>query len=94
LAFIGIRTRGWWLTVGALILLSLPFLAASLEYPRVVLSSNGGLLYSLNDIHILLIPFIGAVFGSLRYGPDYRLAIDRRLNQLRQRVTDFALPVA
>lgn len=67
LALIGIRTRGWWLVAGALALLSLPFLAATLAYPGVVLGARGpesGLLYSLADFPTVLIPVIARAFAS------------------------------
>lgn len=59
LALIGIRSRGWWVTAGVLGLLSLPFLAATVAYPSVVLNAQGGgLLYSLVDLPMALIPAI------------------------------------
>jgi hypothetical protein len=61
-ALIGVRSRGWWLALGALALLSLPLLPALLEYPRVVLDGRGvvggGILYSLPDLPIVAIPVV------------------------------------
>lgn len=58
-ATFGIRSRAWWLTVVALAALTLPFLPSALEYPRVLLDSRGGgVLYSLWDVPLVLIPVI------------------------------------
>ncbi len=58
-AFIGIRTRGWWLVAGGLAVASLPFLAETLIYPRVVLDAQGGgLLYSGLVIPFMLVPVV------------------------------------
>jgi hypothetical protein len=60
LALIGVRSRGWWLGVAALAILSLPFLADTLAYPGVMLNSRNvnGALYSLEDLPMMLIPLI------------------------------------
>lgn len=60
LALIGVRDRRWWIVVAILALGSLPFLAATLEWPQVALNANGaGLLYSVADLPMALIPVIG-----------------------------------
>jgi hypothetical protein len=65
-ALIGIRSRGWWLALAALALVSLPLLPALLEYPRVVLDGRGGgILYSLPDLPIVAIPVL-AWLGARR----------------------------
>ena len=70
-ALIGIRSRSWWLVAGVLVLLSLPLLAATLEYPRVILDSRGGGIgYSLWDVPLVLVPVI-AWLGRARVArPD------------------------
>jgi hypothetical protein len=67
-ALLGIRRRAWWLQLGLLGLLSLPVLGLTLLYPQVILDSRGGgLLYSLNDVPLLLLPVIaGVAAGRLR----------------------------
>lgn len=60
-ALAGMRTRGWWLTVGALVVLSLPFLAETLRYPSVILNASGPLAtitYSVWDWPLALIPVL------------------------------------
>jgi hypothetical protein len=60
LALIGIGSRGWWIGLGALVLLSLPFLADTLAYPGIVLGARSadGLLYSLSDLPLVLVPVV------------------------------------
>ena len=48
---IGIRSRGWWLVAGGLAVASLPFLADTLIYPRVVLDAQGGGLLLFGPRH-------------------------------------------
>jgi hypothetical protein len=69
-ALIGIRRRAWWLQLAVLGLLSLPVLGLTLLYPRVILDSRGGgLLYSIDDVPLLLLPVIaGVAAGRLRPG--------------------------
>jgi hypothetical protein len=58
-ALIGIRSRGWWMALAVLAVASLPFLALTLEYPRIVLDSRGSsLLYSATSVPILLVPIV------------------------------------
>ena len=69
-AAVGIRRRGWWIAVAALALASLPFLAATLAYPSVILDSRGGgLTYSLPDLPFVLLPLI-AWLGRRRMDPS------------------------
>lgn len=67
-ALIGIRRRAWWLQLGLLGLLSLPVLGLTLQYPQVILDSRGGgLLYSIDDVPLLLLPVLaGLAAGKLR----------------------------
>lgn len=64
---IGIRTRSWWIAAGALGLVSLPFLALWLDYPKVMINSSAGVWYSLGDLPYLLLP-IAAWLVSTRRG--------------------------
>lgn len=59
-ALVGIRSRGWWVGLGILVLLSLPWLYETLIYPKVMLDSRNpdGALYSLVDLPMILIPVI------------------------------------
>lgn len=58
-ALIGIRSRGWWIGMVLLGLASLPFLAQTLDYPRILLDSRGSsLLYSGTSVPILALPIV------------------------------------
>jgi hypothetical protein len=58
-ALIGFPKASWWLSLGVLAILSVPFLAPTLLYPQVILDSRGGgLLYSIRDVPLLLIPIL------------------------------------
>ena len=58
-ALIGIRSRGWWLCALGLAIASLPFLADTLIYPRVILDTQGaGPLYSVLGLPIMLVPVV------------------------------------
>ena len=64
-ALVGIRRRSWWLLLAAMLLATLPFLGLALRYPQVVLDSRGGgLLYSVRDIPLLLLPLVAAAAGG------------------------------
>lgn len=57
LAFLGAIRRSWWGTVALLALITLPVIGPTLDYPRVLADAQGGgLLYSLSDVPMLLIP--------------------------------------
>jgi len=61
LALIGVNSRGWWLALGTLVVLSLPFLADTLTYPLVIMNSRSpeGVGYSLWDVPTVLPPIFG-----------------------------------
>lgn len=60
-ALIGIRSRSWWIALAGWALVSLPFGLMWLDWTRAVTNSTGGgLLYSMQDIPILLLPVIAA----------------------------------
>ena len=69
-ALIGIRSRGWWIGLVVLGLASLPFLAATLDYPRIVLDSRGSdLLYSGTSVPIVALPVVAWLGRRARFGP-------------------------
>lgn len=58
-ALIGIRSRSWWIALAAGVLISLPFAGMWIDWMVVLVNSTeGGLLYSLQDLPILLLPII------------------------------------
>jgi hypothetical protein len=71
-ALVGIRRRSWWLQLGVIILLSIPVLDLTLLYPQVILDSRGGgILYSVRDVPLLLLPVIaGLTAGRLEWHPS------------------------
>ena len=59
---IGIRRVAWWAGAAVLGALSLPFGAMWLDYAAVLgNASNGGLLYSLPNVTLCLVPLVGLV---------------------------------
>jgi hypothetical protein len=72
-ALIGIRSRGWWIGFAILALASLPVLAGTLAYPRVLLDAQGGgLLYSLPQVPLMLIPVVAWIGRSVVAGQGWR----------------------
>lgn len=64
-ALLGIRDKGWWITLGCLGVLSLFMLPWWIDYAKVMLNlRGGGLLYSLPNVPFLLIPLIGWWFRT------------------------------
>ena len=59
-AFIGVRRREWWLGLAGLAVVSLAFLPMWLDYVSVLLNGRSelGLLYSLNEVPMVVIPVI------------------------------------
>ena len=82
-ALFGIRTRRWWLGVGLLALLSLPFLQLSFTWVRVILDTHGrgGLLYNGDELAYALIPYI-AWLGSDRFDAGSLTHARRSLQRL------------
>ena len=80
LALIGIRSRGWWVGAGVLILLSLPFLGDTLAYPGIIANSRGphGILYSYEDLPMMLIPLIAWLGRTRLRGATERGPLMRR----------------
>jgi hypothetical protein len=60
LALIRVRSRGSWIGIGVLAVISLPFIGDTLVYPKVIADSRNpdGILYSLIDLPLILIPLI------------------------------------
>lgn len=60
-ALLGVRHRSWWIALAVAVAVSLPFGAMWFDWAVAVTNSTGGgLLYSLQDVPILLLPVIAA----------------------------------
>lgn len=58
-ALIGTRSRGWWIGLVVLAVGSLPFLAPTIDYPRILLDARGAsFLYSGTSIPIVVLPLV------------------------------------
>lgn len=58
-ALVGIRKRSWWLALGGLVLVSLPFGAMWADWLTAVGNSReGGILYSMFEVPMLAMPII------------------------------------
>lgn len=81
-ALLGARRLGWWITLGATVAVSLPFLGLWAQYVGVLLDARdpSGLLYSLHDVPTMLIPMA--------------LWIGGRRSPLRNRATERAVVAA
>jgi hypothetical protein len=57
-AFFGVWKRSWWIALGVLVLLSLPFGVMWLEYAKVLVNARHelGLLYNLGQVPLMLLP--------------------------------------
>ena len=69
-ALVGIRSRGWWLAVGLLGLLTLPLLSMIPDWLRAISDSRGygGLAYSFHDVPLLTLPLWAWLARRRRYG--------------------------
>ena len=66
-ALAGIRSRGYWLTVALLGLLTLPLMSMIPDWIRVMVDGQGGgLLYSINDVPLLTVPVVAWLGRSPR----------------------------
>jgi len=94
-ALFGIRRRSWWLNLAVLGLLSLPVLGATLLYPQVIIDSRGGgLLYSIRDVPLMLIPLI-AWIGRRRPAEEAAASADvARPSEIEARADQRIQPVA
>lgn len=68
LALIGIRHRSWWIALGFLVLLSLPFGTMWFDYAAAIRNSDASIWYSVPDLPFLLIPVV-AWLGRTRPAP-------------------------
>ena len=66
LALPGIRRRSWWIAGLALAAISLPFGSMWLDYVTAIRNADEGVLYSLRDVPIVLIPIVAWWGGSRR----------------------------
>ena len=60
-ALLGVRNRGWWVTVAAFAIGSALFLPMTLDYVRILMNARGPMatiLYSLHDVAMVSIPLI------------------------------------
>jgi hypothetical protein len=89
-ALLGARQMSWWVTLGATVVVSLPFIGLWAQYVGVLLDARdpSGLLYSLHDLPTMLIPmavWIGGQRSPLRTRPPERdVAAPRPASELRQ----------
>ncbi len=61
-ALLGIRSRRWWLALGAFVLACVPFGALWIAWLSTILNAEGGgLAYSAQEIPMLLLPLIAAI---------------------------------
>lgn len=78
-AFVGVRSRGWWLAVAAVAAISLALLPMWLDYLRVLLNARGpmaSIWYSARDVPLVAIPLVAwlasrrraRLSGSIRSG--------------------------
>jgi hypothetical protein len=68
-ALVGIRSRGWWLTVALLAVLTLPLLPMIPDWLHAVSDSRGygGLGYSVHDVPLLTLPLWAWLARRRRY---------------------------
>ena len=68
-ALFGANRRSWWVALGVLIVVSLPFGGLWADWlTSIVNAHGGGLLYSTLEIPMLLLPLV-ALFGRTQPGP-------------------------
>ena len=92
-ALIGIRTRGWWITAGILLVLTLPLIPLIPDWLRAVLDARGpdGWLYSVKDLPLLMVPVI-AYLGRTR--DPHLTVVDTRRRAGGEVVEEGRRPVA
>jgi hypothetical protein len=70
-AFLGVRSRGWWLAVAAIAAVSLALLPMWLDYLRVLVNARGPLAsiwYSARDVPLVAIPLLAWLASPGRKG--------------------------
>lgn len=65
----GIRRRAWWVTAAGLAVLSLPFGTLWLDWLRAVQNSGTNLLYSADQVPMMLVPVVAWLGGRSRWWP-------------------------
>lgn len=66
-ALFGVTRRSWWIALGLLLLLGLPFGAMWLDWLTTVVNSRGGgIAYSIQEIPMLLLPLVAWRWRSVR----------------------------
>jgi hypothetical protein len=76
---LGVRRRSWWLVAALLALVSVAFLPLWSQYIGVVLNARGpraGILYSLNDFPLMLIPVLAWATRRRRTRPGAEVGTD------------------
>jgi len=63
IALLGIRRRSWWVALGILAIVSLPFLWVWFDWFTVVRNSNVSLLYNLPTLPLMLMPLVAWATG-------------------------------
>jgi hypothetical protein len=71
-ALVGIRSRGWWITLAVIAVVSAPLVGLYVQFVRVLLDSNGSWFYSLPDAPFVALPLV-AWLARTR-DPQLRLA--------------------
>ncbi len=60
-ALVGVRRRGWWIVGGLSIVATLPLLGLMRDWLVAVTNSDGGPLYSIKDVPLMLVPLVAGV---------------------------------
>jgi hypothetical protein len=65
-AFLGIRSRSWWVAAAILAVLSLPFIALWLDYPTVMMNSSAKFWYSFGNLPFFVLPIVAWLVSTRR----------------------------
>jgi hypothetical protein len=81
IALLGARSRGWWVLVGAFVLVSLALLPMWIDYVHVLLNGRGSLAvvwYSIRDVPLVSVPLVAWAARTRSDGVDGgRLGVGR-----------------
>jgi hypothetical protein len=72
-ALFGVRSRGWWVLLAAVVLVSLAFLPMWIDYLHVLLNGRGPLAvawYSIRDVPLVAIPLVAWAASTRRVGVE------------------------
>jgi hypothetical protein len=70
-ALFRITSRSWWFGLGAVVLMSVPFVPQWIDYVRAMLNVRDSILFGLQEIPILVAPMVAwAGRTALRTGPE------------------------